>query len=338
MTTPATGAIATQAANSSADAGATGLAGHAAALQTVLLELSTLTVSHLVALFRQYRDAPEFVALLRQAFPGLVSPYAHAAATVTAQWYDELDPGDGFTATPVVDLPAERIDNTVRWALYAPAAHPKPAAAPDEALVPQEFPREAGAVDADVTLSRLAGATKRMVFDASRDTVLDNTYRQGIRWARYASADACAFCRMMATKPGSKRLYRTEKSAVRVVGRSTDLTLADRRARAAGQASTEELLARRETYERGDRKGQVKVHRQRGSRELGEKYHDHCRCVAVPVRDGETYMPPDYTEQWSQDYRAAVKATKAAGKTKGEYGAIDFKAVLAHMRANTDAH
>jgi hypothetical protein len=38
--------------------------------------------------------------------------------------------------------------------------------------------------------------------------------------------------------------------------------------------------------------------------------------------------------RWEQDYIAAVKATKVAGKTKGEYGAIDVKAVRAHMRAH----
>jgi hypothetical protein len=54
----------------------------------------------------------------------------------------------------------------------------------------------------------------------------------------------------------------------------------------------------------------------------------------VPVPFGQTYDPPDYVHRWQQDYIAAVKATKAAGKTKGEYGAIDVKAVLAHMRAN----
>lgn len=316
-----------------AGAGVHGLAGHAAALQSVLTDLSTLTVSKLVELFRQYQHLPEFPELLKAAFPQVVLPHANAAAAVTAQWYDEVVDATDFTAQPVVDLPAERMDNTIRWALWAPAEKRVP-----EDLVPREPVDVVPVVPADVTLSRLAGSAKRMVFDASRETVLDNTYRQGIRWARYASADACAFCRMLATKSTSKRLYRTEKSAQRVVGRSTDLTAADRKALRAGLANKEELLARRETYERGDRKGEAKVHQQRGTQDLGDKYHDHCRCTAVPVRDGETYTPPDYVDGWSQDYIDAVKATKAEGKTKGEYGAIDFKAVLAHMRKNTDAH
>jgi hypothetical protein len=41
--------------------------------------------------------------------------------------------------------------------------------------------------------------------------------------------------------------------------------------------------------------------------------------------------------RWEQDYKAAVKATKAAGKTKGKYGAIDVAAVLVHMRAHGDS-
>jgi hypothetical protein len=48
------------------------------------------------------------------------------------------------------------------------------------------------------------------------------------------------------------------------------------------------------------------------------------------------YDPPDYVHRWQQDYKAAVNATKATGKTKGKYGAIDVNAVLAHMRAHGD--
>lgn len=285
----------------------TNLAEHAQALQSILADLGTVTVQQVVALFRQYSDAPDFPALLKQALPEIVRPHAEAAAHITAQWYEELDPTSSFEATPVVDLVPERIDKTIDWALYAPGE-----AKPDE---------------------RLAGSSIRMVSDASRDTVLSNAREEGVLWARYASANACAFCRMMATRGA---VYRTELSASRVVGQTSGLTFADRRMRAAGLATTTELLNRRDQYSRGKKKGQDKVAKVRGEQKQGDKYHDFCRCVAVAVRGGD-YDPPDYVGQWEKDYVAAVKATKAEKRTKGEFGAIDFKAVLAHMRSKTDA-
>lgn len=324
MTSPDTEQLAAAATSAAATTGLT----HAQALQSALTDLSTLTVSQLVAFFQQYQSVPNFTDLLKQAFPQIVIPHATAAAAVTAQWYDDIAATKKFTAKPVVDIPQARLDKTLGWSLYAPTKQ----------LVPEDFvPREAvdvpQTVPFDVTLSRLAGSTKRMVFDASRDTVVSNAFQQGIRWARVAQPDACAFCRLLASKTGSSRaLYHTEASGSTVVGRTPSLSVADRRKRAAGLVTTDQLLER--AYDKRDGAAGA----QRGSQEIGEKYHDHCRCVAVPVPNGQEYEAPDYTAQWSQDYKDAVKATKSAGRTKGKYGAIDIKAVLAHMRANTDAH
>lgn len=243
-----------------AAAGTSNPASNAQALQSVLTDLSTVTLGQLVALFRQYGDRPDFALLLKQAFPDILRPHAEAAATITAQWYDELAPRADFNATPVVDLAPERLAKSVDWALYAPGdAQP---------------------------LDRLAGSAKRMVYDAARDTIVDNASQEKVRWARYAQPDACAFCRVLATRSGDA-LYRSEHSAQFVVGRG-------------GQP--------------------------RGSRKLGEKYHDHCRCLPFPVREGD-YEPPDYTQQWQKQYEDARKA--------GNYG---LKTILAHMRSNTDAH
>lgn len=284
----AAGAASGAAASAGITGAVTGLAAHAAALQSILTDLATITLSQLVALFRQYADAPNFEQVLRQAFPEIVLPHATAAATVTAQWYDELDPTSSFTASPVVDLPTQRIDKTIGWSLYAPTEKRV-----TEDLIPREPVTVRMPVPADVTLSRLAGSTKRMVFDASRSTVAANAGQQGIRWARYASANACAFCRVMATKSDSKTLYKSEQSAMYVVGR-------------AGKP--------------------------RGSRQIGEKWHDHCRCVAVAVPEGQTYTPPDYVDQWGQDYKAAWNAVPDGTPYKKV-----LPMVLKHMRENTDA-
>lgn len=60
----------------------------------------------------------------------------------------------------------------------------------------------------------------------------------------------------------------------------------------------------------------------RGSRKLGDKYHDHCRCLAVEIRPGKSYEPAPYVEKWNEDYVAARKAA----------GSGDPKKILAAWR------
>lgn len=279
----------------------------AQALQLVLADVSALTIRDVVALWRKYSDNPDFRVIMEAALPEIVGQYAQASATVTAEWYDELAPSvTGFRAQPVVNLPAERFTNTIGWALHAPGQ-----AAP---------------------LDRISGAVHRMVFDASRDTVRVNVGAEygdgnaalGTRWARYASPTACGFCRMLATR---KAVYRSEESATRVVGRSTELTVSDRRIRAAGLATPDELLARRAVYERNTSrgsKGEKKVKTLRGKSSRGDRYHDNCRCTAIPVRPGTSYEPPDYVAQWEDDYQAA---RDDGARTAGEIAAAMDKAV-----------
>lgn len=248
---------------------------HVNALQSVLASLGVLTVQQLVSLFSS--SATEgFTGLLHAAVPDIVAQHAQAAATVTAQWYDELAPDLPFQATPVVDLPPERIKKSVDWALRAPT----------KTLQPGGTALQDAPPDPATSLTRLSGSAKRMVYDASRDTVVQNAAQEGVGWARHAQPDACAFCRILATRSG-KNLYMSEHSAQFVVGRG-------------GKA--------------------------RGSRKLGDKYHDHCRCIAVPVRAGKVYIPPAATAQWQQDYEDARTAVGG-----------NLKAILAHMRANTNA-
>jgi hypothetical protein len=190
----------------------------------------------------------------------------------------------------VVDLPAERISGTIDWALNAPTKArvveaPAPTEIPTEAPAPAEIPAESPNTkpDPQTVLDRLSGSAQRMVFDASRATVHTNSDTK-TKFARYASANACAFCQVMATRGP---VYNSDRSATRVVGRY-------------GHA--------------------------RGTQPLGGRYHDHCRCIAVPVPGGETYTPPDYVGDWETAYLAAR-----------DDGHTSLKAILSHMRAHTDA-
>lgn len=271
----------------------------------MVADAATLGTRDVVQLWRQYSDHPDFRLILEAAFPEIVGQYAQAAALATAQAYDEWAPELPYHAVPVVDLPAERIMKTIAWALYA---------------------RGSG-----TPLDRIVGALVRMIFDGSRGTVLANldleyadyaddpvlsdldfeydgepgSEPEGTRWARYASANACGFCRVLATR---KAVYRSAADALTVTGRSTNLELSDRRMIAAGTATVDERLAVRQFYSRNSKwgkTGEAKVRRPRGSRALGEKYHDHCHCTVVAVRPGQSYNPPAYVQQWQQDYEKA---------------------------------
>ncbi|ASM62514.1 MuF-like minor capsid protein [Mycobacterium phage AlleyCat] len=180
----------------------------------------------------------EGLALISDAYPKLILPFIGAAGMLTARWYSEqkaLPRSTGFAVEPAA-LPAdEKLAASGRWALV------------------QRDP-----------VGALQGTASRSLFDQSRDTVLDNAGREGVRWARYASANACGFCRMLATRSltageaGAPGLYRSERAAL----------------------------------------GSPHKKNARG--------HDHCKCLAVPVRSG-TYEPPAYVHDWLDDYNAVSR-------------------------------
>lgn len=272
-------------------------------------------------------DQREARAFITEYYPALALPYMAAAGSLSAQYYNEQPTLTAFLAQPVDLIPVERLAVSGRWALL------------------QRSPVQA-----------LVGSAQRAVMDQSRTTMLENLAVEydvpvaevsvpGTRWARHASANACGFCRMLATRGP---VYRSRVDATRVSGRSVDLTIADKRALMQGRgfiptsqldkAAVDEALERRTRFaswkqarKQGKLLGDLKVRRDRGIRALGDKYHDDCHCIAVPVRPGGSYEPPEYVEQWERDYVDAVGATREAGKTRGDYGAIDVHAVAAHM-------
>lgn len=262
----------------------------------VLEDLNRLAVADIVDLWRDASgldlSSPQFRQVMIDNVPELIVPSMATAADHAATWYEDSAPELSFTASPAALAPAEQLSASTAWALYS---------------------------SGDAALSLMAGFTERAIFGAARDTITENVSRErGSTWARHASANACGFCRMLATRGA---VYASEAAATSVVGRGQAMTPAERRARARGDV-------------RGPR-GRVMAGgvRSRGSRPLGERFHDNCRCMAVEVRPGHSYEPPPYVEQWEQDYRAATRET---AKT-GEHGAIDPNAVAAHMDASERA-
>lgn len=257
----------------------------ARALQLGLGDLSTLTVNDLALLWRSlYEQGMDPVALrdaLLAAVPELLVPYEVAAGELTASWYEDLQPKSPFIAKPAAVAPIEAIQASTRWALgplFSPTSSP---------------------IGSPLVL--LSGMAKRRVFDASRQTVLDNADAEGgVKYARYASRTACEFCRLLATRG---EVYASAAAATRVAGR--------------GKSAATNFRAD------GSRKrgGQAKGVRVRGSQKSGDKFHDHCKCIAVAVRPGTAYEPPSYVQQWDEQY---IEASRGGG---------DTKAILARMRA-----
>lgn len=274
------------------------MAASAAERRSLLAELARLAAADLAALWQQAAalDDVDFAAYFKAAYPELVDPYVAAAAMLAADWFEQSEPESAYVATSAPPIARERLASTVAWALGG---------------------------DGEKALDRLKGSTQRAVFDGARETTMLNTdLVPGTRWAREARPNACAFCRMMATRGA---VYRTEADAVTVRGRSVDLSIADRRARASGQATTDELLQRRmgqKTYVIGKRKGQLKSRQLRGTRKLGDKYHDDCYCVAVEVRGNGFYEPPEYAMEWENEYL----------KARENSGSGDPKKILAEWR------
>ncbi|WP_457149578.1 VG15 protein [Mycobacteroides abscessus] len=269
----------------------------AAERQFILSQITSLAANDLALLWQRAGELSDldFAQFVAQAFPELVDPYAALASEAAALWYDETPSTTaGFVAGTAPLPPVERLTKSAEWALAGLGAE---------------------------GLDRLQGTLQRAIFDAARETTILNTNNEtGSRWARHASANACAFCAMLATRGA---VFVSEKSAVRVVGAGKDMTESDRRIR--GERTG---IVRNSKHQFVS--GGVKP---RGGQSLGDKYHDHCHCVAIEVRPGGNYQPPDYVSKWEDAYIEASRAART-----GEYGAIDVKAVLAHMRESLGTH
>ena len=245
----------------------------------ILAELERQSEAQLVVLWRAAGRQGDFRDYVKGAFPELAQLWADIAAELAATWYEESLPGSSFIATPAASPKVEQLVNSVGWALNVG--------------------------NATTGLDLLSGTLQRAVADAAHRTTEWNTELEGggTRWARHASANACGFCRMLATR-GS--VYTSAGAAGLVGGR--------------GKAVSTNF----DEFGRRKAGGQARGVRTRGSRGIGSKYHDRCHCVAIEVRSGGSYEPPPYVADWTAEYETAV----------GEAGSTNIKKVMAEMRKN----
>ena len=158
-------------------------------VRSALHDLNTLAVRDLTRYWRRIEDQDRRAKrnLLVDAAYALVSPFLEAAAMLGATHYEQLLPGSEFQAVTADPTSREAIEASARWA--ASALWRDGSASP---LVLQ------------------AGSNQRRIFGAFNETILANVAAEpGARWARYASATACPFCRVMAIRGA---VFRTEDS------------------------------------------------------------------------------------------------------------------------------
>jgi hypothetical protein len=167
--------------------------------------LSTLALADLADFWQALDVAadPKVVAQEVRSFtPELAAVYATATTTVAADWYDDLRTeavaAVGFAASLLDPPSTDEIQDQLGYVL-APLFN---GAAPE--IAPAE------------TFGHLSSLIEDVVTTADRQTVRANMAadRESPRYARHASANACAFCAMLATRGAE---YRTEESATRVV-------------------------------------------------------------------------------------------------------------------------
>lgn len=250
----------------------------------------------------------DFFDFVMAGFPDIASTYYELAGQIAANWFEEAIPLRNFTPQPAELLPTERLVESAEWALGGDGVQAR---------------------------DRLSGTLQRAVYDGARDTTAVNAEATGSRWIRVARATACEFCKLLATRTDENYTYRSKEAALGVVGRSVNLSDADRRAIASGQMTRAEALARRDrmstAYQIGRRKGQARSRQLRGTRAFGAKYHDFCHCTAKEIPAGvdalELLAQDDpqsaaLVAQWTEEYEKAV----------ANAGGTNTKQVLAQWR------
>lgn len=227
--------------------------------RAALAELERLMLGDLGAMWRAAGLADDFAAWVIDAFPELVAQYGSIAGDLAAEWYEESAPALAYRATAAPLPSLEKWATSASWALNVG--------------------------DGLSSLDLLGGTAQRGMFDQYRMTIITNAEAEGASYARHASANACPWCRMLATRGA---VYGSKEKAERVGGRGTDVLTNVGRTRGR----------------------QAKGVRARGKQSIGDKYHDNCHCIAVEVRPGQTYEPPPYVEKWSEEYWAATEIAR----------------------------
>jgi len=253
---------------------------------TLLDRLSVGALAELDQLMASLAD--ESPAVQREALmdllPTLGDQYVGASSLVSAEFFSELQDMNGIRK-PIAAETLETV-GTRRWHALA-----------GWGAAPAMFEQGGAAL----VYSLLSGGLTKILTESAADTMVGNAEAQGgMRAQRVPRPGCCAFCGLLASRFAD---YSTESAAGTVVGRGAPLS---KNFNADG--------SRR-------RGGKAKGIRPRGSRAIGEEFHDHCRCRIVAVT-GSNYVELQATsEKYYDSYR--LSADKVGS---------DPKEILAQMR------
>lgn len=142
-----------------------------------LRDLTDLAEADVAEVLRGLSDAEVVREALMDTLPALVELYGSAAATMAADWYEDLrdEAGAAGRFSPIVaELPdGDRTDALARWGVG-----PLFSAEPDSALV----------------LSKVAGGLQRIIADADRQTVrISAVADRRAGWVREGTGE-CDWC------------------------------------------------------------------------------------------------------------------------------------------------
>lgn len=147
-----------------------------------LAELTGLAQKDLTLIWARFNTAEIARDGLMEVLPRLVSIYGSAAATLGADWYDEMRDAAAvkgrFRAIPA-ELPDQgRTDALARWGVT-----PLFSATPDFAS----------------SLTLVSGGLQRIIFNADRESVTRSSVAdpKASGWQRVGSGASCEFCSML---------------------------------------------------------------------------------------------------------------------------------------------
>lgn len=201
---------------------------------------------------------------MEDAMRVLVKTYGGTAEDLSIAWFDEIVGDDMFFAQAPPPVAHEQLTKEVAWGT-SPAR-------------------------SDDVLKRMSVLMQKHVFGRHRDTVDYNALRSNYGYTRDARPDACAFCRVLA----SRGAVYGSPSAAMYVG----------------------VAASRAHYSDGRRRGRRwKSGRKtaRGPKLPGEKYHDNCRCLTAPLTPKVSTENPDTSGLFEEQYEEAMKILTKQG-------------------------
>ena len=266
-----------------------------------LTSLSTAALSDLQALLAELEgQSPDRTrSVLFEAFPELFNPYAAASSAVSATFYEEVRAMSELRGS----FEAQTLDEVEapRWNSLVGAG-----------TAPSMFEQTGNML----LYSFLSGGVTQILTEMAADTIVGNAAIDPapMGYQRVPKPGCCAFCGMLASRGASETTnYSSKEAALRVVGRGVPVEKT-----------------------RGKRGGQGKGIGPRGSRKIGEKFHDHCKCRAVPVSRGNYVQMQSDAEKYFDSYAEARNKVSDVRKGDGYQGfgdqAKSQKMILAEMR------